>query len=215
MSLIEQDKRSKHIELLEQYCPAGTANLVYYLIVHYRIRFRISKSRNTRFGDYQSPSRTGVHKISVNHDLNKFAFLITFCHEVAHLVQWEKHRNHVAPHGDEWKHEFRILLLNFIGKNVFPADIEMALDKYILNPKASSCADQGLYRTLKKYDLKPVTHLEEITMGSIFSIGNGKTFKKGAKQRTRYLCQCLDDKRMYYVSGIAEVSLVPDEVFSN
>lgn len=210
-----QDKRAKHIEMLEHFCPLGTAHVVYEWIVFYRIRFRISKSRNSRFGDYQSPYRSGVHKISVNHDLNKYAFLITFCHELAHLVQWEKHRDKVAPHGNEWKHEFRILLLNFIGKNVFPIDIERALENYIMNPKASSCADQELYRTLKRYDLNPVTHLEEIPLGSIFSIGSGKIFKKGAKQRTRFLCQCLEDKKMYYVSGIAEVKIVTQALFAD
>lgn len=215
MSIPVQEKRTKHIEVLENFCPEGTAGLVYDWIVHYRIRFRISKSRNSRFGDYQSPRKTGIHKISVNHDLNKFAFLITFCHEVAHLVQYEKHLDNVAPHGNEWKHEFRILLLNFIGKDVFPTDIEKALDKYIMNPKASSCADHELYRTLKKYDLNPVTHLEELHFGSLFSIGTGKLFKKGAKQRTRFLCQCLDDKRMYYVSGIAEVKVVTEALFAD
>lgn len=215
MNTTPQDKRAKHIEVLEHFCPPDAAHLVYDWIVFYRIRFRISKSRNSRFGDYQSPYRSGVHKISVNHDLNKYAFLITFCHEVAHLVQWEKYRDHVAPHGQEWKHEFRVLLLHFIGRNIFPADVEEALDKYIMNPKASSCTDQGLYRTLKKYDTKPVIHLEEIPQGSIFSIGNGKIFKKGAKQRTRFLCQCLEDRRMYYVSGIAEVKVVTEALFAD
>lgn len=215
MSVNIPDKRARHIEVLKNFCPEGTAHLVYDWIVFYRIRFRISKSRNSRFGDYQSPYRSGVHKISVNHDLNKYAFLITFCHEVAHLVQWEKHRDHVAPHGAEWKHEFRILLLNFIGRNVFPPDVEVALDKYIMNPKASSCTDHELYRTLKKYDVNPVTHLEELPLGSIFSISTGKLFKKGAKQRTRFLCQCLDDKRMYYVSGIAEVKVVTQALFAD
>jgi hypothetical protein len=215
MNTQAQDRRAKHIEMLNHFCPEGTAPMVYDWILHYRIRFRISKSRNSRFGDYQSPYRGGVHKISVNHDLNKYAFLITFCHEVAHLVQWEKYRDNVPPHGQEWKHEFRVLLLHFIGRNVFPRDIEVALDKYIMNPKASSCTDHELYRTLKKYDVNPVTHLEEIPMGSIFTIGNSKLFKKGAKQRTRFLCYCLDDKRQYYVSGIAEVKVVTQALFAD
>lgn len=215
MSVTAQDRKIKHIEVLEQFCPEGTAPVVYDWIIHYRIRFRISKARNSRFGDYQSPYRSGVHKISVNHDLNKYAFLITFCHEVAHLVQWEKHKDDVAPHGHEWKHEFRVLLLNFIGHGVFPLDVEKALDKYIMNPKASSCTDHELYRTLKKYDVNPVTHLEEIPMGSLFSLGTGKLFRKGPKQRTRYLCQCLEDKRMYYVSGIAEVKVVTQALFAD
>lgn len=215
MQLSKEERRAKHIEVLEQYCPDGTAHIVYDWIMFYRIRFRISRTRNSRFGDYQSPYKSGVHKISVNHDLNKYAFLITFCHEVAHLVQWEKHRDNVPPHGEEWKHEFRVLLLNFIGKNVFPGDVEQALDRYIMNPKASSCTDHELYRTLKKYDENPVTHLEELPLGSIFSLGTGKLFKKGPRQRTRYLCLCLDDKRQYYVSGIAEVKVITQALFAD
>jgi len=215
MSLSAEERQARHLELLEQFCPPDTAHVVYDWILQYRIRFRISRARNSRFGDYQSPYRGGVHKISVNHDLNPYAFLITFCHEVAHLVQWEKHKERVAPHGQEWKHEFRILLLNFIGRGVFPRDVEVALDKYILNPKASSCTDHELFRTLKKYDVNPVTHLEELPLGSLFSLGTGKLFKKGARQRTRYLCQCLDDKRMYYVSGIAEVKVVTQALFAD
>lgn len=215
MANSSEHRHQKNIEVLNSFCPPGTADVVYEWILGYRIRFRISKSRNSRFGDYQSPNRSGVHKISVNHDLNPYAFLITFCHEVAHLIQWEKYKDKVAPHGDEWKHEFRILLLNFIGKGIFPPDVEQALDRYIMNPKASSCTDHELYRTLKRYDTNPVTHLEEIPLGSIFSLGTGKLFKKGLKQRTRFLCECLGDGKQYYVSGIAEVKIVTQSLFAD
>lgn len=205
------DKRSRNISLLRPYLPPDTAELVYDIILHYRIRFRISKSRNSRFGDYQSPELTGIHKISVNHDLNPYAFLITFCHEVAHLVQWEKYRHKVAPHGNEWKEEFRLILFQFISMDIFPQDIEYALENYILNPKASSCSDQELYRTLKKYDVIKILHLEELPIGSIFRIkGNDKIFKKGKRQRTRYLCECINEKRIYTVSAIAEVTVLSE-----
>src|SRR5690606_8358424 len=83
------DKKARNIAILQRFLPEGTAETAYNWIQEYRFRFRISRSRNSRFGDYQSPPRGGIHKISVNHDLNKYAFLITFCHEVAHLVTWE------------------------------------------------------------------------------------------------------------------------------
>jgi hypothetical protein len=201
------DKRARNIAILQQFMPEGTAETAYEWIQHYRFRFRISRSRNSRFGDYQAPFKGSIHKISVNHDLNKYAFLITFCHEVAHLITWEMHRDQVLPHGNEWKRFFADLLKNFIGKNVFPPDVEWALRRYMMNPKASSCTDQDLFRILKKYDENPATHLEEIPMGSLFSL-NKRIFRKGKKKRTRYLCQAVDDRQLYYISGVAEVEVV-------
>lgn len=206
----QTSKKERNIAILQRFMPEGTAEVAYHWIQQYQFRFRISRSRNSRFGDYQSPPRGGIHKISVNHDLNKYAFLITFCHEIAHLVTWEKYRDNVSPHGREWKKEFGDLLCHFMGKNIFPGDVEAALQKYILNPKASSCSDHNLYRVLKRYDEKPVLHLEEIPYGSVFKMSNGQVFKKGMKKRTRYLCQEVESRQLYYVSGVAEVTLLTE-----
>lgn len=205
-------KKQRNLEILQRFMPDGTAEIAYNWIHYYRFRFRISKSRNSRFGDYQSPTKDGIHKISVNHDLNKFAFLITFCHEVAHLITWEKFRDNVSPHGKEWKKEFGDLLCHFMGKNIFPGDVEVALQKYILNPKASSCSDHELYRVLKRYDEKSVLHLEEIPSGSLFKMSNGRIFRKGLKKRTRYLCQEIESRQLYYVSGVAEIVMVSESI---
>ena len=39
----------------------------------------------------------------MNNNLNKYSFLITITHEIAHMMIWEKHQNKVDPHGEEWK----------------------------------------------------------------------------------------------------------------
>src|SRR3990170_1584719 len=44
------------------------------------------------------------------------------------------------------------LLAQFIQKGTFPDDINKALLRSIHNPAASSCADETLLRTLKRYD---------------------------------------------------------------
>lgn len=204
-----EEKKYRNIQILQQYLPEGTAEQAYEWIQQYRFRFRISRSRNTRFGDYQAPRNPGeLHRISVNHDLNPYAFLITFTHEVAHLITFEKYKDQVLPHGKEWKEAFAMLLQVFINRKIFPKDIEDALKRYVLNPKASSCSDHHLYRVLKRYDAKPVTHLEEIPIDSIFQLGKNGIFKKGIKRRTRYLCMHLESKRMYLISGIAEVKVI-------
>jgi hypothetical protein len=207
--MTQEEKRIKSIEILQEYMPAGTALIAYEWIQRYRFRFRISKTRQSRFGDYQPPLKSGqIHRISVNHDLNPYAFLITFTHEVAHLITYEKYQERVNPHGEEWKNEFVNLLAFFLDKNIFPEDLKRAVLQYIQNPRASSCSDQDLYRALKKYDKNPVVHLEEIPIDSVFKLGKKGIYKKGAKRRTRYLCQHVETKKMYLISGIAEVSVV-------
>lgn len=204
-----EEKKYRNLQILQQYLPDGTAEQAYAWLQQYRFRLRISRSRQTRFGDYQPPIKpSDIHKISVNHDLNPYAFLITFTHEVAHLIIFEKYKDKVLPHGKEWKNEFSKLLQGFFNRHIFPQDVEDALKRYVLNPKASSCSDHALYRVLKKYDAKPVIHLEELPKDSIFQLGKNGIFKKGIKRRTRYLCMHLKSKRMYLISGIAEVKVL-------
>ena len=62
-----------------------------------------TSERNSRYGDYTAPRNGQNHLITVNHNLNKYAFLITLVHEVAHLVTYNNHRHRVSPHGGEWK----------------------------------------------------------------------------------------------------------------
>ena len=39
------------------------------------------------------------HRISVNGNLNKYSFLITLIHELAHLLTFTQYKNRVDPHG--------------------------------------------------------------------------------------------------------------------
>lgn len=200
--------QKKYLQVLAKYLPKGTETLALHWIERYRFRLRISKARSSKFGDYTPPETNGVHRISINHDLNPYAFLITLTHEVAHLVVWNKYRDRVLPHGQEWKDEFGLLLADLIGKSIFPQDVELALLDYMANPKASSCTDKNLYKTLRRYDENPVQLLEEIPYQSVFMIKNGMIFRKGEKKRTRYLCMHVETKRYYFVSGIAEVKVI-------
>jgi predicted SprT family Zn-dependent metalloprotease len=67
------------------------------------------------------------HRISVNGNLNKFSFLITLLHELAHLLAFENYGNRIQAHGKEWKFVYSNLLKDFIDKKIFPPDVESAL----------------------------------------------------------------------------------------
>jgi SprT protein len=142
----------------------------------------------------------------VNHNLNKYSFLITLTHEVGHLTAWNKFGNKILPHGAEWKDEFKFHLKPILELKIFPGDINDCLNHYTLNPKASSCADINLMKVLKKYDTNSsYVHLEDIPVQSIFKLKNGRAFIKGEKIRRRYKCVDVNNKKEYLVSPVAEV----------
>ena len=197
--------------LLSKYLPVKSIDLIVDWITEYKIHLKITKTRTTKLGDYHPPSDKHGHRISINHDLNKYAFLITLVHEIAHLINWEKYKNKVKPHGGEWKNEYQSLMKNFTGTNIFPPDILGAINNHMTNPFASSCTDIGLVRILRKHDnSKTSSHLEDIPQAAVFKIKNGRTFYKGEKLRKRYKCKDLNNHRIYLFSPLAEVKLIPD-----
>ena len=172
----------------------------------YKFHFKITRSRTSKLGDYRPAHHGNPHRITVNHNLNKYSFLITLTHEVGHLVAWNKYRNKILPHGKEWKEEFRSLLLPFFSLNIFPEDILKCLTNYSLNPKASSCTDLHLVKVLKKYDENSsFIHLEDIPVKCIFRLRNGREFIKGERIRKRFKCVDVSSKKEYLVSPVAEV----------
>ena len=92
--------------------------------------------------------------------------------------------------------------------DIFPDDIKVALQNYLVKSYASSGSDLGLTRVLQKYDTEQGTTLESLPEGSTFVIYNGKTFNKGPLIRKRYRCQCLENKRTYLVNPLAIVKLL-------
>jgi len=192
--------------ILSAYLPEAAVEEAYSWIVEKDVHFKISKQRKTKLGDYRPPVHHSNHRISINHNLNKYSFLITFVHEFAHLLVWEKHKGKVEPHGIEWKEKYRDLMKGFLHKEIFPEDIEKVLSKSIQNSKAASTSDLKLSRILKKYDDENgFLTLEDLKENSVFFIEGGRKFKKGQKQRTRYKCQNLDNKRFYLVHALTAV----------
>jgi SprT protein len=194
------------VNVLAQYMPPEAAPVIAKWIDYFQCEFKISKSRATKLGDYRHPFRELGHKISVNNNLNSYAFLVTTVHEFAHLLTWNDHRNKVKPHGEEWKHNFKKMMTPFLEKEVFPADLQLAITAYLNNPSASSCTDLSLSRALKRYDTAMGhSRLEELPYHAIFTIKDGRRFKKGEQLRKRFRCECLDNGNIYLFNPLAEV----------
>lgn len=196
-------------EQISPYLPEGAFKLVSKISDPYDFTFHLAKSRTTKLGDYRGPYNGEPHRITVNQDLNQYAFLVTYLHELAHLIVYEDYTRKPKPHGREWKHEFRGLAEHFYGKNILPDDLEEILVTSLKSPKANTCADPALMRALSHYDngIKPLW-LEELPEQSAFALKNGQVFTKGKKQRTRFRCKEKRSRRIYLIHGMAEVKLI-------
>lgn len=213
-------ERNKSI--LKKYIPVNSIDIIADWIYKYNFKLKIKKSRSSKEGDYMPPHSGSNHTITINHDLNKYAFLVTLIHEVAHLLTWEKYKGSVNPHGSEWKEAYSRLLNHFLlsdkllndeGK-IFPKEVSAALHKHMISPSAASCSDLYLSRVLKKFDSDTeALLLEKISFGSLFRIAHAKskhskeTFIKKEKRRTRYKCIHVRTNRTYLIHALCKVEL--------
>jgi hypothetical protein len=203
-------KERKPFSSLEQYLPANALEKVVFYVNLYKIQFTITKDRKTILGDYRPPSAGYSHRISVNGSLNKYSFLVTFIHELAHLVTHVTYARRVEPHGKEWQTIYAKLLDEFVAINLFPPDLVKAIRKSQTNPAASTCAEVHLTKALSVYDANPhnLVFVEQIPMGKQFVTKDGRIFEKGEKRRTRHFAKEVTTSKLYLFSAVYKVKLV-------
>ncbi|TCZ74544.1 SprT-like domain-containing protein [Flaviaesturariibacter aridisoli] len=204
-------KQEAPLSALARFLPPGTYEPVSAYLNQHTVHLTVARTRKSVLGDYRHRHRGEAHRISVNGDLNTYAFLITLLHELAHLLTFEEFGNRVPPHGAEWKRSFGQLLAQFIQHNVFPEDIRSALERTLHNPAASSCADEVLLRTLRRYDARPadLVLIESLPPGTLFETPDGRVFQKGEKVRKRHRGTEVSTGRVYLFSPVYEVRAHP------
>ena len=185
--------------------PEAACRYCYQLWEKYQFHFTISRTRSSKLGDYRYNRATGTGKISVNHGLNPFEFLITFLHEVAHHLVAIETKSRQKPHGKEWKLEFRRLMEPLLNEKIFPTELNQVLVRHMKNPRASMGADIDLWQALTCYK-QPGTGstLFELPDRATFAYRK-RVFKKIHKRRTRVLCLELKTRRKYLIPGIAAI----------
>lgn len=195
---------------LEQYLPANCWQFVVDYLNYHKVHLTITKQRKSILGDYRKNGFLGTHKISINGNLNKYSFLITLLHELAHLITFEKVGFKVQAHGKEWKKNYAHLLEEFLAKEIFPKDVHNELVKTLNNPSASSCAEVSLIRVLKNYDVikKSSFFVEELKENELFITDNGRIFRKESTIRKRIRCVEIKTGKMYLFSPVCEVDII-------
>ncbi len=191
---------------LIKYIPEKAIPLVEYLINKHQVNLKIVNQRQTKHGDFRSMPN-GRMLITVNNNLNKYQFLLTLIHEIAHHVTHQKF-GRVQPHGKEWKTIFQHLMLPFLEPDIYPTQILPHLANYLRNPKASTDTDVKLSLALRNGEAEPGKNfIFEIPNGSVFQFKD-RLYKRGHKRRTRYECLNLTNKRVYLFNQNAEVLLI-------
>ena len=199
------------LQALSHYLPEGSFEAVVQLINQYKVHLTVTKARKSVLGDYRHAGLGANHKITVNGNLNKYEFLITLLHELAHLLCFEQYRNRVEAHGKEWKGIYSDLLAAFIRMEIFPADIQKSLQKTLLNPAATANGETALLLVLRRYDTVKkeghafVAHLPE---GTLFESLKGRVFRRGKKRRIRIECVEIATGHVYSFSALTEVKVI-------
>jgi len=197
-------------ETLQKYLPEHAVNSVFELIVANGVHLKIVNERVTRHGDYRK-GVSGKHEVTVNANLNKYRFLITLIHEIAHLVAFEKYGRFIKPHGDEWKMVFQRLMVPYIRPEIFPQSILPLVANHFKNPTASSDTDARLAFALKQFDERKadIHFMHEVPSGSFFRIKNGRVFQKKGLRVKRYECLEVKTRKLYLFNANAEVEIIP------
>jgi SprT protein len=201
-------KQETSLNFLENFLPNGAFEQIAPFFQSHTIHLTVTHERKSVLGDYRNPTRDSPHhRISINANLNPYSFLITLLHELAHLFTFVHFGNRVSPHGREWKTQFRHILIPFMGKRFFPGDVEKALHAYLHDPAASTCTDARLYKALYRYDEhKPGFKLvDDLNVNQYFETEDGQLYQKLEKLRTRTRCKNVQNGKMYFFQGIAEV----------
>ena len=121
--------------ILEKYLPQAAVSAAFELIKTHNVHLKIVNERVTRHGDYRKMPN-GQHKITVNASLNKYRFLITLVHEIAHLAAFAKYGRFIKPHGLEWKKNLSNVDVAFFAARGFSESIVALVGKTLQKPES-------------------------------------------------------------------------------
>ncbi|MBX2923293.1 MAG: SprT-like domain-containing protein [Chitinophagaceae bacterium] len=203
-------KQEAPLNALNSFLPPGSYDTVMQYLLQFKVHLTITRERKSVLGDYRFAVNGKNHRISVNGNLNPYAFLITLLHELAHLVAFVRFGNRIASHGKEWKLTYGEILYQFLQLNIFPADVAHEVKMTMQRPAAGSCAEDGLLRVLRKYDQQKDSRqlVEEIEPGNLFATDDGRIFRRGEQLRKRIRCLEVKTGKVYLFSPVYEVKEV-------
>ena len=199
-------------EALSRFFPVESVDKIRELVAvhHFQLKFR--HGRATKLGDFRPAINGKPHQITINSDMNVYACLLIFLHELAHLLVWEHAGRQAQPHGQPWKDRFGQLIRDFSGKGLFHPSLKDSLMHYSWRVRASGIGSDQLLKQLQAFDQddEVLILLDDLPDQSHFLTRTGRLFRKEEQLRKRYKCFCLDNKRTYLFHPMARVQLAPE-----
>jgi len=209
LSETQQKHKVTLMQTLKKFIPETSVELCVELLMVHKLHLHIEVARKSKYGDYSAHEGKG-NRISINHNLSSFEFLITFIHELSHHTAFKKYPRNIDAHGAEWKEEFKANMLMFFQYDIFPDLLKQAVAKHMKNPKYSHSSDIKLMTALRSFSNKNIALvLNEIPEGSHFKMKNNPVIMiKKKKLRTYFLCETVETKKLYKVHAFAEVEVI-------
>lgn len=193
------------IQKLQKYLPENTLPFLKSWFGDYYIHIKITRGRNSKLGDYRKmPDKS--HQITINSTLEPQLFFFVLTHELAHMIAFEKFGNRILPHGQEWKHTFRHMLVESLS--IYTEDLKPIIVKFAKSPKANFMSSPDLVRYFHLKEL-PDNHsfVEDLQPRNQF-IHNKQRYVLIEKLKKNYLCKNLDTGRNYIFKGLAKVEKI-------
>ncbi len=190
------------IQSLQNYLPENTLPYLRNWFSNHYIHIKITKNRESKLGDYRK-LRDNSHEISLNSTLPPQLFFFVLTHELAHLLAFEKYGRKIAPHGAEWKHTFRNMLLESI--EVYEDNLKPIIINFSRSPKANFMASPDLvkYFEIRNQD-DGSEYIHELKNGDQFIYRNEKYVLQSLIKKN-YLCMHLASGRKYSFKPLARV----------
>ncbi len=190
------------IQPLQNYLPQNTISYLKNWFSDHCIHIKVTGNRNSKLGDYRK-LRDRSHEISINGTLAPQLFFFVLTHELAHLIAFEKFGRKIAPHGNEWKHTFRLMLLESL--EVYDDDLKPIILKFSKSPKANFMASPDLVKYFHIENQEDGDlYIEQLTKGENFIYRGNKYLLEGLIKKN-YLCLNLATGRKYSFRPLARV----------
>lgn len=214
MAVIDEKRPDRFHDIMSHYVPSPAVDDIVRFISDYSIHLKITRERQSKFGDYRLPSpKHPDHCISVNGCLEPCAFLLVMLHELAHMLTFIDHGRRVKPHGAEWQGYYSRLIMQFVAKGCFPSEVSSLLRTYASTLPLSKKLEREIDRNLKIQPSALVNSddyvtLDSLAAGSRFRIkGQDRVFESIERMRTRWKCRDVITGRLYTVSASAPVEM--------
>lgn len=191
------------VEILQKHVPDTALEFLRIWFGNYRLHLHISRSRNSKLGDYQR-LKDGSHKITVNHNLKPELFFFVLTHELAHLMAFEKYKaKRISPHGAEWKQTFREMLMESLS--VYSKELKPHILQFSKSPKANFMASGPIVKFFFEEKLNEnECFIEKLAAGDHFLYKNENYFII-EKLKKNYLCGNMKTGRKYNFKALARV----------